>query len=122
VQDHPALFILEDRHATDYTAPVLDARQDKTLLWARQAGGVTSFAFTMPVRNCRDMEQDVTIPKDRFLRLAYAYGDNEVAVRDGQRIQTGTCCDHSRQFYFCYMSGACARKPLATTGVAIAAQ
>jgi hypothetical protein len=32
---------------------MLDERQDKTLLWAKQAGGVTSFAFTMPIHNCR---------------------------------------------------------------------
>lgn len=80
VQGNPALFRLEDRYSTEYTAPVLDDKQDKTLLWARQADGVTSFAFTMPVRNCKDTEQDVAIPHDRFTHVLYAYGDDQVRV------------------------------------------
>jgi hypothetical protein len=60
---------------------VLDETQDKTLLWARQAEGVTSFAFTMPVQNCGDPGQDVVIPHDRFIHVLYAYGENGAKVR-----------------------------------------
>jgi hypothetical protein len=60
--------------------PVLDEKQDKTLLWAKQAGGVTSFAFTMPVANCKDTEQDVAIAHDRFTHVLYAYGSPEAKV------------------------------------------
>lgn len=81
VQGEPALFRLEDRYSKDYSTPVLDEKQDKTLLWARQADGVTSFAFTMPVRNCGDPEQDVGIPHDRFTHVLYAHGEDESRVR-----------------------------------------
>lgn len=54
--------------------PELDAKQDKTLLWAKQAGGVTTFAFTMPVHNCGDVDQDVSLTEDRFTHVIYAYG------------------------------------------------
>lgn len=56
--------------------PALDEKQDKTLLWAKQAHGVTSFAFTMPISNCMDVEQDVSIAHDRFTHVMYAYGSS----------------------------------------------
>lgn len=81
MQESPSLFRLEDRYATGNAAPLLDDTQDKTLLWATQAEGVTSFAFTMPTRNCGDNGQDVLIPHDRFVTVLYAYGEEGDSVR-----------------------------------------
>jgi hypothetical protein len=66
--------------------PELDAKQDKALLWAKQAGGVTTFAFTMPVHNCGDAEQDVSLTEDRFTHVIYAYGLPNAKVRDHSNI------------------------------------
>uniref|UniRef100_A0A8C4S9T8 DOMON domain-containing protein n=1 Tax=Erpetoichthys calabaricus TaxID=27687 RepID=A0A8C4S9T8_ERPCA len=69
-----------DRHATGNTLPLVDAKQDYTLIDLKESGSTTTMTFSRQLQTCDTDDLPITATP---MILIYAYGSNDIISYHG---------------------------------------